>query len=222
MSSDDGKQGERLAPAKFSYTTLLRALLPALAATGVVAYLFARSPATSTKIPRSDGKISVTLSQKDSRYRPIPPSKGGASGEVVYEPAGAGFHFVFRASALPLGHQYVLELEADSTIYSVTSRAPDAHGGLVIDTTLARFEEGECVGTNFNAPRPVMGSHSIKFRLKRDGGPTSGQMPGVASSAPGAQLACHGNGDGNYDYALMENEVANFTGTGTAAHDSSH
>jgi hypothetical protein len=38
-------------------------------------------------------------------------------------------------------------------------------------------------------------------------------MPGIAPSAPGAQLSCHGNGDGNFEYLLLENEVANFKGT---------
>ena len=60
----------------------------------------------------------------------------------------------------------------------------------------------------------------MKFRIKRDGSPPSGTMPGIAPSAPGAQLPCHGNGDGDYDYLLLENEVANFKGTAGSAQDS--
>ena len=212
MASDNERQSDRPAGPRFSYATLLRALLPALAATGLVAFFFARSPAARKRTPRADGKMSVTLSQKDSAFEPIPPSKGGASGEVLFEPKGPAFHFALRAWAVPPGHRYVLEIQADSTIYSVMSRAPDAHGGLIIDTTLTQFAEGVCVGTNFNAPRAIEGSHAIKFRLKRDGSPASGAMPGIAASALGAQLACHGNGDGNYDYVLLENEVADFDG----------
>jgi hypothetical protein len=212
MANDDLRKSEPPAAPRFSYSTLLRALLPALVATGIVVFFFARSPAAAKRKPRPDGKTSVTLSQKDSAFEIVPPSKGGASAEVVYEPKGSTFHFLLHASALPPNHQYVLEIQADSTTYSVTSRAPDAHGGLVIDTTLARFAEGVCVGTNFDPPRTIVGSHEIKFRLKRDGSPASGTMPGVAASAPGAQLACHGNGDGNYDYVLLENDVADFEG----------
>jgi len=212
MANDSQRQSDRPAAARFSYATLLRALLPTLAATGIVAFFLARSPAAARKKPRADGKMSVTLSQKDSSFQPIPPSKGGASAEVLYEPTGPAFHFVLRASGLPPNHHYVLEIQADTATYSVTSRAPDANGGLVIDTTLSQFEEGECVGTNFDQPKPVTGRHSIKLRLKRDGSPASGTMPGVPRTAPGALLACHGNGDGNYDYVLQENEIAEFTG----------
>ena len=211
MANDDNRHADGFPSPRFSYSTLLRALLPALAATGIVVFFFARSPAARRK-PRADGKMSVTLSQKDSSFQPIPPSKGGASGEVVYDSAGSAFHFVLRASGLPPNHRYVLEIQADTANYSVTSRASDANGGLVIDTTLSEFEEGECVGTNFDQPRAVAGRHSIKIRLKRDGSPVSGTMPGVSRSAPGALLACHGNGDGNYDYLLLENDVADFTG----------
>ena len=212
MANDSKRQSENSGAARFSYATLLRALLPALAATGIVAFFFARSPASARKKPRPDGKMSITLSQKDSSFQPIPPSKGGASAEVLYEPTGPAFHFVFRGSGLPPNRHYVLEIQADTATYSVTSRAPDANGGLVIDTTLSQFEEGECVGTNFDQPKPATGRHSIKIRLKRDGSPASGTMPGVPRTTPGALLACHGNGDGNYDYVLQENEVAEFTG----------
>lgn len=213
MANDSETPPERGAGAPFSFSTLLRALLPALAATGIVVFVFGRSPSPRRPRPRADGKMSVTLSQKDSAFRLVPPARGGASGEVLFEPSGSTFHFELRASALPPNHRYVLEIQADSTIYSVTTRAPDAQGALVIDTTLAQFAEGVCVGTNFDPPRTLAGPHAITFRLKRDGSPTSGTMPGVAPSAPGAQLACHGNGDGNYDYALLENEVGDFTGT---------
>lgn len=211
MANHNESRSGRPGIARFSYATLLRALLPALAATGIVAFFFARS-STPRRKPRPDGKVSLTLSQKDSSFQPIPPSKGGASGEVLYDPTGPAFHFLLHASGLAPNHQYVLEIQADSTTYSVASRPPDPAGALVIDTTLSQFEEGVCVGTNFDQPRSVAGAHAIKIRLKRDGSPASGTMPGVSPTAPGALLACHGNGDGNYDYVLLENDVADFTG----------
>jgi len=193
--------------------------MPALVATALVVFFVARSSAVHEKA-RPDGMMRVTLSQKDSAFQPIPASSGGASGEVLYAPTGPTLHFVLHAFALPPGRRYALEMQVDDAIYTVVTRSPDARGQLSIDTTLTQFEEGECVGTNFDQPRLVTGRHSIKFRIKRDGSPISGTLGEISPSPPGAQLACHGNGDGNYDYLLMENKVASFTGTDSSAHNS--
>lgn len=191
---------------------LLRALLPALVATVIVAFFLARSSARKPRVT-ADGRMSVALVQKDSAFDPIPSSKGGASGEVLYTPSAPGLHLELHARSLPPEQRYVLEIQVDTTIYAVATYSPDARGRLTIDTTLTQFREGECVGANFDQPQPVTGQHTIKFRMKRDGSPPSGTMPGIAPSNPGAQLSCHGNGDGKYDYVLLENEVANFRGT---------
>jgi len=193
-------------------TTLLWALVPALAATAVVVFFLARTSASKPKV-RPDGLMSIDLAQKDSAFHPIPASKGGATGEVLYAPSGPALHFVLHGRGLSPGHKYELELQVDSATYVVAAYSPDARGQLSIDTTLTEFREGECVGKNFDAPRAITGRHSIKFRIKRDGSPPSGTMPGIAPSVPGAQLSCHGNGDGNFDYLLLENEVADFKGT---------
>jgi hypothetical protein len=198
--------------------TLLWALVPALVATAIVVFFLART--SSKPRVRADGMMSVALVQKDSAFHPIPSSRGGATGEVLYTPSGPGLHFVLHAFALPPGHRYELEIQADSATYEVASFSPDARGQLTIDTTLTEFREGECAGKNFDAPRSVSGPHTVKFRIKRAGSPPSGTMPGIAPSAPGAQLPCHGNGDGNYDYMLLENEVANFKGAAGSAQDS--
>jgi hypothetical protein len=192
--------------------TLLWALVPALVATAVVVLFLARTSSSKPRV-RPDGLMIVELVQKDSAFNPIPSSKGGATGEVLYTPSGAGLHFVLHAFALPPGHRYELEIQADSATYEVASVSPDPSGRLSIDTTLTEFREGECVGRNFDAPRSVNGRHTVKFRIKRDGSPSSGTMPGIAPSTPGAQLPCHGNGDGNYDYALFESATAEFTGS---------
>jgi hypothetical protein len=212
MSNDAQSDFPRTPAPRVHVSTLLRALLPALAATAIVVYFFARTPAAKPKL-RPDGMIRVMLAQKDSAFRPIPASKGGASGEVLYAPKGPGLHFVLHALSLSQGLRYALEIQADDAIYTVATYTPDARGQLTIDTTLSQFREGECVGANYDPPRPVAGQHIVKFWIKRDGSPVSGTMPGIAPSAPGAQLPCHGNGDGRYDYLLLENEVANFTGT---------
>jgi hypothetical protein len=199
--------------------TLLSALLPSLAATAVVVFFVARTSSSKPRV-RADGLMSVELVQKDSAFHPIPASKGGATGEVLYTPSGPGLHFVLHALSLPRGRRYELEIQVDSANYTVATYSPDARGQLTIDTTLTQFQEGECVGKNFDAARPVNGSHTVKFRIKRAGSPASGTMPGIAPSTPGAQLSCHGNGDGNYDYVLLENEVASFKGSDGSAQPS--
>lgn len=199
--------------------TLLWALVPSLVATAIVVFFVARTSSSKPRV-RADGLMSVELVQKDSAFHPIPSSKGGASGEVLYTPSGPGLHFVLHGRALPPGHRYELEIQVDSAIYTVATYSPDDGGQLTIDTTLTQFREGECVGKNFDTARPVTGPHTVKFRIKRAGSPPSGTMPGIAPSAPGAQLSCHGNGDGNFDYVLLENEVAKFRGTDDAAQNS--
>lgn len=222
MSTDapDEPASARRTRTRFSFTTLLSVLLPSVAATGLVLFFFARSPVVKEK-ERPDGMKSVTLSQKDSTFATIPPSAGGASAEVLYSPQGPGLHFVLHASGLKAGRRYLLELQVDNVIYTVASYSPSARGELVIDTTLSQFAEGVCVGNNFDPPRPTAGHHRIKFWVKHDGNPATGTMPGVRPTAPGAQLACHGDGDGDFGYVLLDNKVADFTGTDVPAHDSS-
>lgn len=190
---------------------LVKALLPALLATALFVFLFARS-ASKPRVVESNGMMRVTLSQKDASYRPIPRAAGGATGVVWYAPSGPALKFQLRAYGLRTGRRYLLELQVDDAIYTVASYLPDANGDLAIDTTLTQFQEGVCVGTNYDKPTPVTGEHHVKFWIKSDGSPSSGMMPGVAAGAPGAELACHGNGDGDYRYVLLENEIADFTG----------
>ena len=106
--------------------------------------------------------------------------------------------------------RYLLEIQADDAIYSVASHTSDARGQLAIDTALTQFAEGACVGTNYDAPRSVAGAHKVKFWIKRDGNPPSGVSPNSKAGAPGAALPCRGNGDGDYAYMLMENDIASF------------
>ena len=158
----------------------------------------------------------VTLAQKDASFRPIPRAAGGATGVVWYAHSGPALRFVLRAYGLQPQHRYLLEIQADDAIYSVASYASDARGELAIDTALTQFAEGACVGANYDAPRSVQGPHRVKFWIKRDGNPPSGASPNVKAGTPGADLPCHGNGDGDYSYMLMENELADFTGTGAS------
>jgi hypothetical protein len=212
MQNTDDARDPRPQRVRVPLGIFFKALLPAFVATVIVVFFLTRKTHPSP-VMRSDGMERVTLSQKDSAFHVVPPAQGGASGEVWYEPTGPALRFQLHASGLTPGRRYLLELQVDDSIYTVASYLPTARGGLVIDTALTKFEEGVCVGTNYDAPRAISGHHGIKFWIKRDGTPATGTMPGIAATAPGAQLACHGNGDGNYDYVLLENAVADFTGT---------
>jgi hypothetical protein len=179
-------------------------------------FIFVRSSyEQSESVQSRTGMSRVTLAQKDAAFRPIPRAAGGATGVVWYAHSGPALQFILRAYGLQPRRRYLLEIQADDAIYSVASHTSDARGQLAIDTALTRFAEGACVGTNYDAPRPLEGPHRVKFWIKRDGNPTSGVSPSTKPGAPGAALPCRGNGDGDYAYMLMENEVANFTGTGT-------
>lgn len=155
----------------------------------------------------------ITLSQKDAHFNIIPPVEGGATGSVWYRSRGPALDFELLASGLQPHRRYLLELSVDGTVYTVASHAASANGELSIDTAVATFEEGACVGDNYDPSRSVQGEHEVKFWLKNDGNPVSGTMPGRRSSASaGRSLPCRGNGDGDYSYVLLENAVAHFTG----------
>jgi hypothetical protein len=178
-------------------------------------FIFVRSSYDQSESVRPGAGLSrVTLAQKDAAFRPIPRAAGGATGAVWYAHSGPALQFILRAYGLEPRHRYLLEIQADDAIYSVASHESDARGQLAIDTTLSRFAEGACVGTNYDAPRSVQGSHKVKFWIKRDGNPASGVSPNSNAGAAGAALPCSGNGDGDYSYMLMENEIAKFRGTG--------
>ncbi|HEY2895929.1 MAG TPA: hypothetical protein VGJ12_02235 [Gemmatimonadaceae bacterium] len=178
-------------------------------------FIFVRSSYDQSESVRPGAGMSrVTLAQKDAAFRPIPRAAGGATGVVWYAHSGPALQFILHAYGLQPLRRYLLEIQADDAIYSVASHESDARGQLAIDTTLSRFAEGACVGTNYDAPRSLEGSHKVKFWIKRDGNPVSGVSPNTEAAAPGAALPCRGNGDGDYAYMLMENEIANFRGTG--------
>lgn len=211
MPIDAGEKTKERPRSRVPMAIFFKALIPALLATVLFVFLFART-ASKTQAVESNGMMRVTLSQKDASFRPIPRAAGGATGVVWYAPTGPALKFQLRAYGLRPGRRYLLELQVDKAIYTVASYLPDARGDLAIDSSLAQFQEGVCVGANYDPPMPTAGEHHVKFWIKSDGSPASGTMPGVVAGAPGAQLPCHGNGDGDYRYVLLENETADFTG----------
>lgn len=178
-------------------------------------FLFARTH-ESSRATGPGGVRRITLATKDSAFHIVPPSRGGAEGSVWYTPSDSVFTFQLRATGLTPGVRYRLVLAVNEEPFAITTRAADPRGTMSIDTTLTEFAEGTCVGDAWDPPLPLAGEHAIKFWLQRDGTPASGTLPATLPRArPGASLPCHGNGDGVFTYALLENEVANFVGRGT-------
>jgi hypothetical protein len=200
-------------PSRISLAHLARALIFPVLATGITVVLIKSSAARPSLMPRG-GMQQVALVQKDSLFRPIPPSRGGATGTVSYSSTGTRFSFHLRASGLEPHRRYELDLTVDDTTYTMASRPASASGTLVIDTTLGQFAEGACVGANYHAPVAVRGRHRIKFAVKNDGSPPSGtartHTPGITA---GGDLPCAGNGDENYAYVLFEAHAVDFEGT---------
>jgi len=188
-----------------------RSLIAPIVALVLFIFLYAGNSRESG--PAQGALQRITLSQKDRDFDIIPPVRGGAVGSVWYSPRGTGLSFQLLASGLRPGRRYLLELSVDGTIYTVASHTASASGELSIDSTITSFREGACVGDNFDLPKSARGAHEVKFWLKNDGNPVSGTMPGrLPSSAAGSSLPCHGNGDGDYSYVLLDNAAAHFTG----------
>jgi hypothetical protein len=144
----------------------------------------------------------------------ISPTLGGATGTVWYSTTGSTFHFDLRATDLKPGVHYLIEMYADGDRFEVSSHSADPHGAIALDTTVAQFASGVCYIGDYVPPHALIGSHKIKFLIKRDGGPVDGtQPPDTRAQNQAPALPCHGNGDKDYTYALYEDNVAQYVGT---------
>jgi hypothetical protein len=157
-----------------------------------------------------NGEAHIGLIQKDAAYHIVP---GGASGDVWFNATGPVLTFRLAAAGLKPGVHYLVELNVDNASDELESRTPDAHGTIKLDTTLTQFATGACIGGEYVPPRPLRGSHEIKFLIKRDGNPVSGTRRTHSNSLTPPDLPCHGNGDDNFTYALFEDNIARYTGT---------
>jgi hypothetical protein len=216
MGTPQVSPGARSTP-PFPFGQLARILIVPLIAVAVFLVLMRYQPGDLSAI-LEHGRKRVALIQKDAQFRPIPRGNGGATGSVSYTPSGPELGFKLGAQDLKPGRRYLIELAVDETIYTIASHEADEDGKLAMDTTLTRFAEGVCVGPNYDPPRPLDGAHTIRFWVKSDGNPASGS--GRVHSpqfTEGQDLPCSGNGDGDYTYVLLENDVAHYTGPGAAA-----
>lgn len=201
-------------PSRIPLANVVRALLFPVAATAITVILVRSHAARTAHPPARGGVAHIALVQKDSLFRPIPPTPGAPTGGVWYRLSGDRFAFTLRASGLVPHRRYELDLAVDGVTYTLASRPADGRGAIAIDTVLDQFAEGACVGANYHAPQAVRGRHRIKFAVKYDGSPPSGTMPATGSDGVrvGADLPCAGNGDGDYRYVLFESAIAEFEG----------
>jgi len=162
-----------------------------------------------------DGEIGhVALVEKDASWRPVPPRPGGPSGGVWYGTHGARFRFGLRAVGLQPDIHYIVELDVDGSTYAVANRVATAAGDVALDTALTAFAEGACAGSDRQATRSLVGTHRVKFLLKRNGNPAGaggGGGSGSAAPRPGGPV-CAGNGDGDFTYVLFEEKLAIYDG----------
>lgn len=212
MSTPTNTQGRKTAP-PFPFHELARVLVIPLVAVGLFIFLYLNQAGEEVAADE-DGLTRISLLQKDERFRPLPPEKGGATGSIWYTPSGPELKFQLRAEGLVPGKRYLLEIAVEDTIYTLASRSATMGGELAIDTTLTHFAEGVCVGPNYDPPRALAGPHAIRFWLKLDGNPRTGTgREHSPQFTEGQDLPCSGNGDGDYTYVLFENDVAHFTGS---------
>jgi hypothetical protein len=183
------------------------------AVTAGIVYVLCIAPARHPAV--ADGGIGrVALIQKDAAWRPLAVRPGAPAGGVWYSTRGASFRFGLRAVGLQPTVHYILEMAVDNTPFEVTDRAATARGEVVVDTTLAAFTDGACAGSHRQAARSLVGTHRVKFLLKRNGNPPEGG-PTPAATGIGERLApraCAGNGDNDFSYVLFEEKLAIFDG----------
>lgn len=197
---------------------LVRFLMVPVVLTVLVVLVFMKPWRNSTPERRA-GYEQVLLVQKGP-LSAVTSLFGGASGSVWYTPTGPSLSIRLNAERLDPRTRYILEIQADSIIYDVTSRAADENGRIALDTSLVSLAEGVCVGDKYDPPRTLEPGHtySIQFWLKLDGNPASGsQRIQAVPGGPVVKLPCNGNGDGDYSYVLLENSLATFRVSPTAS-----
>ena len=140
---------------------------------------------------------------------------GGPTGSVWYTPSGRRLELRLNAENLDPGKRYIFEIQVDSTVYDVASLPADERGHIALDSAFSGVAEGTCVGSNYDRPMRFEAgrTYSLGFMLKLDGNEMRGtqRVPsgeGVAEGAP--ELRCTGNGDGDYQYVLLENRLGRY------------
>jgi len=199
---------------RFPARELLRFLVLPIALTIAVILIFMK-PWRNGEPARQGAFEQVELVQKGG-LSAVTSLFGGPSGAVWYTPNGPALSIRASARDLDPGKRYIFEIQIDSTVYDVASLAADAAGNLALDSVFSSVAEGTCVGDNYDPPVSFESgrSYALGFMLKRDGNATTGaqRVPsGGEAGVAATELACSGNGDGDYSYVLLENRPGRFT-----------
>lgn len=196
---------------RFPAPELFRFLVLPIALTIIVILVFMK-PWRNAEPVREGAYEQVPIVQKGG-LSAVTSLFGGASGSVWYTPSGASLSVRLSASGLDPGKHYIFEIQVDSTVYDVASLRADAGGRLALDSVFAGVAEGTCVGDNYDPPMEFESgrSYTLGFMLKRDGNAATGSERVPSDRGAGGDLRCTGNGDGDYDYALMENRLGQYT-----------
>ena len=156
------------------------------------------SPSGSRPAVARDAPVRIPLATKDRDFHVVPPSRGGAAGSVWYRPEGRSLPIQLRVAGLVPRLHYRLDLYVDTTLYPVANLRADDRGTVAFDTTLTELAANPCVRPDTTRRRPLAGTMSIKFWIQRDG-------------SPAGDSTCAGNGDGDFSYALFEENLATFS-----------
>jgi hypothetical protein len=194
----------------FPASELLRFLVLPIALTIIVILVFMK-PWRNAEPARDGAFEQVQLVQKGG-LSAVTSLFGGPTGSVWYTPDGAELRLRLGAEHLDSGKRYIFEVQVDSTVYDVASITADGDGRIALDSAFAGVAEGTCVGTNYDPPMRFESgrSYSLGFMLKRDGNAATGIQRAQGGGGT-VELRCTGNGDGDYEYALLENRLGRFT-----------
>jgi hypothetical protein len=127
------------------------------------------------------------------------------SGEFWYSTSNGALEWYLRAQHLAGNRMYRVEITTDeSARYAIASVRADASGSIAAHGVLGSFTNRVCVGDDASRPQFLNEAREFRVALKDDG--SRATSPSI--TAPGGDLPCVGNGDGKWDYVLVQNVAA--------------
>jgi hypothetical protein len=152
-------------------------------------------------LTRPTGFATVTLVPAEGAST----SQGAPTGEFWYRTSNGALEWFIRAQHLTPGRMYRVEITADEQAhYAVASVRADASGGLAGHGVLGAFTDRVCVGGNVTRPQLLSDVRAFRVAIKDDGS----REARTSITAPGNDLPCVGNGDGKWDYVLVQRGAA--------------
>jgi hypothetical protein len=150
---------------------------------------------------RPQGFAAITLVPAQG----VSASTGAPAGEFWYRTSNGALEWFIRAQHLTPGRMYRVEITADERAnYAVASVRADASGALAGHGVLGAFTDRVCVGGEGSRPQLLSDVRAFRVAIKDDGSRESR----ASITAPGSDLPCVGNGDGRWDYVLVQHAAA--------------